>query len=373
MAARITDEFGHIDVFFANAGIREKSFVLIHEKPVEDWDDVINADLRAVFLQMRAVFPLMMERGGSFVTTSSVGGMWPLAQDKWVYTQTAYAVAKAGLIMLTKAAARQYGPYGIRVNAISPGYHRTPLTPAARGGGSGTDDRPAAAPGPMRHARGDEGSGRVAGFGRLELRHGAGPCRRRRVLSMRPARTRCLRSRLDLPQRQGGHLRRGGLRRQRAGDQRRQDPRGRLRRRDPRAGRRFDRGGRPAGQDACFPASTTLTCMPPSPAAPGRRSPSTSASRRSRPSPDIKESIRARVGGARSPASGSGAPAGTRATSTSASPIVPGTSPGGIWTRSRPTIPSIWSPSLSTSWWPTARRWRWPASGGTPGPSPARR
>jgi NAD(P)-dependent dehydrogenase (short-subunit alcohol dehydrogenase family) len=129
MARRIADEFGHIDVFFANAGIREKSFVLIHEKPVEDWDDVIDADLRAVFLQMRAVFPLMMERGGSFVTTSSVGGMWPLAQDKWVYTQTAYAVAKAGLIMLTKAAARQYGPYGIRVNAISPGYHRTPLTP----------------------------------------------------------------------------------------------------------------------------------------------------------------------------------------------------------------------------------------------------
>lgn len=127
---RIAEEYGRIDVFFANAGIREKSFVLIHEKPVADWDDVIDADLRAVFLQMRAVFPLMMSRGGSFVATSSVGGMWPLAQDKWVYTQTAYAVAKAGLIMLTKAAARQYGPYGIRVNAISPGYHRTPLTPA---------------------------------------------------------------------------------------------------------------------------------------------------------------------------------------------------------------------------------------------------
>ena len=129
MATRIAEELGRIDVFFANAGIREKSFVLIHEKPVEDWDDVMDADLRAVFLQMRAVLPLMMERGGSLITTSSVGGMWPLAPDKWVYTQTAYAVAKAGLIMLTKAAARQYGPYGILVNAISPGYHRTPLTP----------------------------------------------------------------------------------------------------------------------------------------------------------------------------------------------------------------------------------------------------
>src|SRR5665647_282707 len=87
MVRRITDEFGRIDVFFANAGIREKSFVLIHEKPVEDWDEVIDADLRAVFLQMRAVFPVMMEGGrGSFITTSSVGGMWPLAQDKWVYT-----------------------------------------------------------------------------------------------------------------------------------------------------------------------------------------------------------------------------------------------------------------------------------------------
>ncbi len=80
VASGSTDEFGRIDVFFANAGIREKSFVLIHEKPVEDWDEVMDADLRAVFLQMRAVFPVMMERGGSFITTSSVGGMWPLAK-----------------------------------------------------------------------------------------------------------------------------------------------------------------------------------------------------------------------------------------------------------------------------------------------------
>lgn len=130
VVSRIADQFGRIDIFFANAGIREKSFVLIHEKPIQDWDDVLDADLRAVFLQMRAVFPVMMaQKSGSFITTSSVGGMAPLANDPWVYTQTAYAVAKAGVIMLTKAAARQYGPYGIRVNCIAPGYHRTPLTP----------------------------------------------------------------------------------------------------------------------------------------------------------------------------------------------------------------------------------------------------
>ncbi len=111
MVGRILDRFGRIDIFFANAGIREKSFVLIHQKPIQDWDDVLDADLKAVFLQMRAVFPIMMtQESGSFVTVSSVGGMAPLANDPWVYTQTAYAVAKAGLIMLTKIAARQYGP-----------------------------------------------------------------------------------------------------------------------------------------------------------------------------------------------------------------------------------------------------------------------
>ena len=207
--AEITSEYGRIDVFFANAGIREKSFVLIHEKPVEDWDDVINADLRAVFLQMRAVFPVMMQqKRGSFITTSSVGGMWPLANDEWVYNQTAYAVAKAGLIMLTKAAARQYGSYGIRVNTICPGYHRTPLTPEDEVEEVEGTIAPAAAPGEARHARRDERPCGLAGFRRLELRHRADTHRRRGVSRMRPV--DMWGRRFHLCERQGGDHRPDG-------------------------------------------------------------------------------------------------------------------------------------------------------------------
>jgi 3alpha(or 20beta)-hydroxysteroid dehydrogenase len=88
MVDEIQTQCGSIDIFFANAAIREKSFVPIHEKPIEDWDAVLNVNLRSIFLQMRAVFPkMMLQKSGSFITTSSVGGLWPLANDKWVYTR----------------------------------------------------------------------------------------------------------------------------------------------------------------------------------------------------------------------------------------------------------------------------------------------
>jgi NAD(P)-dependent dehydrogenase (short-subunit alcohol dehydrogenase family) len=125
MLHRTVEELGSPDIVFANAGINERTIgVKIHEKPVDDWDHTINVNLRAVFLLMKAVFPHMMaKKAGSFITTASIGGLWPVA----IPEAAAYATSKAGVIMLTKVASRQYAADGIRVNSICPGYHRTNL------------------------------------------------------------------------------------------------------------------------------------------------------------------------------------------------------------------------------------------------------
>jgi gluconate 5-dehydrogenase len=115
-----------LDIVFAHAAIVDTKQTMIHDLEVEDWDRIASRYIRGIFLTMKHVFPIMMEkRGGSFITTSAATGIWPLPPVGTLHLATPYITAKSAVIMLTKIAARQYGAHGIRVNVICPGYHRS--------------------------------------------------------------------------------------------------------------------------------------------------------------------------------------------------------------------------------------------------------
>jgi NAD(P)-dependent dehydrogenase (short-subunit alcohol dehydrogenase family) len=117
----IEAEYGRADVLVNNAGvIRTES---ITDETVEGWQRVIDVDLRGVWLGMRHVLPLLIDSGGgSVVNVSSIYGVRGGAGDS-----AAYHAAKGGVTVLTKNAAVGYGPDGVRVNSIHPGYMRRPM------------------------------------------------------------------------------------------------------------------------------------------------------------------------------------------------------------------------------------------------------
>lgn len=107
---------GRIDVLINNAGVEDPKGHLVHEIPDSLWDGVFDVNLKGAFLLTKAVVPSMLESGGgSIVNMSSSLGMD--AQSR----KAAYCASKAGLIMLTRVAALDYGDRGIRVNAVCPG------------------------------------------------------------------------------------------------------------------------------------------------------------------------------------------------------------------------------------------------------------
>jgi 3-oxoacyl-[acyl-carrier protein] reductase len=114
MVARVQDSLGPVHGLVNNAGIMPESPFL--EISDEEWSLVLNTDLTSAFACSQAVLPGMLERGeGSIVMISSRLGQIGFAGVAH------YSVAKAGLIALAKSLAREFGPRGIRANAIAPG------------------------------------------------------------------------------------------------------------------------------------------------------------------------------------------------------------------------------------------------------------
>ena len=113
-------QFGGLDVAFNNAGITlEKP---LHEYSAAEWDDVQHTNLRGVFYAIKYQIPIMLAaKGGNIVVTSSSNAM--ATQGK----RGAYAASKRGLVALVQAAALEYGPHQIRINAILPGTTDTAL------------------------------------------------------------------------------------------------------------------------------------------------------------------------------------------------------------------------------------------------------
>ena len=121
------ENFKSIHIFVNNAGIgRPAPFLEVTE---EDWDAVLDIDLKGVFNCTQAVLSHMMEqRYGKIINISSVGGVGFPRTDL-----ASYGPAKAGVIMLTKITAMAAGPYRINVNCIAPGLIRTEMTYPQRG------------------------------------------------------------------------------------------------------------------------------------------------------------------------------------------------------------------------------------------------
>jgi 3-oxoacyl-[acyl-carrier protein] reductase len=120
MVATVKDKYGKIDVLVNNAGITRDA--RLQKMTLEQFDQVIDVNLRGVFHCAQAVVNTMIDQaGGVILNASSVVGLYGN------YGQTNYAAAKFGVIGFTKTWSRELGPKGVRVNAVAPGFIDTPI------------------------------------------------------------------------------------------------------------------------------------------------------------------------------------------------------------------------------------------------------
>ena len=121
VVSEVMKDFGRIDILVNNAGITKDG--LLMRMTEEQWDAVINTNLKSAFNYIHAITPIMMkQRSGSIINMTSVVGISGNAG------QANYAASKAGMIGLTKSVAKELGSRGVRVNAIAPGFIATDMT-----------------------------------------------------------------------------------------------------------------------------------------------------------------------------------------------------------------------------------------------------
>ena len=121
LVRRVIDRFGRIDGLVNNAGRTQVGDFASLEP--DEWDAVIATDLTAAYRTCRAALPGMVARGsGSIVNIASRLGQAGVGRT------AAYSAAKAGLIGLTRSLAKEYGPTGVRINAVAPGFTLTEMT-----------------------------------------------------------------------------------------------------------------------------------------------------------------------------------------------------------------------------------------------------
>jgi dehydrogenase/reductase SDR family protein 4 len=124
LVEKVKAEFGRIDILVNNAGTNPY-FGPIIDAEEWAWDTTMNVNLKGPFILSQLVARVMRKQGGgTIINTASVGGMRPGQM------QGIYSITKAGLIMLTKVMATEWGKYNIRVNAIAPGVIKTRLSEA---------------------------------------------------------------------------------------------------------------------------------------------------------------------------------------------------------------------------------------------------
>ncbi len=123
MLDKALDKYGRVDILVNNAGVTRDGLLL--RMSDADWEEVLDTNLKGTFYCMRAVAkPMMRQRSGRIINMASVIGLIGNAG------QANYAASKAGIIALTKSAAKEFGSRNILINAIAPGFIDTEMTQA---------------------------------------------------------------------------------------------------------------------------------------------------------------------------------------------------------------------------------------------------